>query len=146
MIGVVTHNLVLTWMCRCCAGVSAWQGGRARMNPRMRLHLLFRTGLIQMLPSPLGRVDRGTRRLEALRYSRLETCATTLLGRVDRGARRLEALRYSRLETCATMFCAIMLLELGRCCGQAQGLVGYWKFDEGKTRVAADSSGNGNNG
>src|SRR2546425_8058185 len=43
-------------------------------------------------------------------------------------------------------FCAIMLLGLGLCCGQAQGLVGYWKFDEGKTRVAADSSGNGNNG
>jgi hypothetical protein len=29
---------------------------------------------------------------------------------------------------------------------QGQGLVGYWKFDEGKTRNTADSSGNGNSG
>src|SRR5687768_9834072 len=29
---------------------------------------------------------------------------------------------------------------------QAQGLVGHWKLDEGRTRSTADSSGNGNNG
>jgi hypothetical protein len=37
------------------------------------------------------------------------------------------------------------LMTLGTS-GQAQGLVGHWKFDEGRTRSTADSSGNGNNG
>src|SRR5438128_725148 len=42
-------------------------------------NLLYRRFPIgRALPSPLRWVDRGVRRLEALRYSRLETCATTL--------------------------------------------------------------------
>src|SRR5215211_3033810 len=40
----------------------------------------------------------------------------------------------------------LLLLWWCTCAGHGQGLVGHWRFDEGRTRSTADSSGNGNDG
>ncbi|HKQ39339.1 MAG TPA: LamG domain-containing protein, partial [Verrucomicrobiae bacterium] len=42
--------------------------------------------------------------------------------------------------------CACVLILLGGMTSQGQGLVGYWRLDEGSGRNTADSSGNNNGG
>lgn len=64
-----------------------------------------------------------------------------------RGAsNKVEKETLMRTLTCLAIFLAMFCILLGQSEGAEEGLVGYWKFDEGSGDTAGDSSGHNNHG